>query len=77
MTKEQIIEELHKLKAEPETQVSPDGTELFVKLGKRWDTVTNIRRVLSEEDDYLMDDLTDEGVPLEWVFCHYGERMDE
>lgn len=76
MTKEQIIEELHKLKAVPETQVSPDGTELFVKLGKRWDTVTNIRRILADEPEYLMDDLVDNGVPLAWVFCHYGERMD-
>ena len=76
MKKERIIEELRKLTAWPEMIPSPDGTEMFVKLGTRWETVTNIRFLLVANDEELMDELVDDGVPLEWVLGPWGERVD-
>jgi hypothetical protein len=73
MNKGQIMIGLRKLKVAPEIQ--REGGEAYVLLEDGMASLSEIRHVLSEQEDFC-DQLVDAGVPLDWVLTHDGARVD-
>jgi hypothetical protein len=73
MDREEIIAALWRLRDQP--KIDDDGTQKLVSLGGSYAPLTDVRSLLAKNEE-LCDTLVAEGVPLDWIFTHDGERVD-